>query len=148
MKNALLALTLVLGLSAGTLYQSTPVLASPAEAPATQLLAAKPLGFVSVDAKTTGTATIVQEDGKYFVALSDDFTIGEAPAIYVTLYRDAVPPKKTYDAKKYVSLGALMSRSGAQRYAVPAGVEPKDFGSIAIWCKQFDVTLSYATLTK
>ncbi|UFP94918.1 DM13 domain-containing protein [Gloeobacter morelensis] len=108
----------------------------------------QPLNLVSVDAKTTGTGRIVVENGKSYVQLSEDFTIGEAPAIRMTLYKDATPPQKTYDAKKYVDLGALVSRKGAQRYAIPANLKVKDYGSIAIWCKKFDVTLAYAKIDR
>ncbi|MBW4698276.1 MAG: DM13 domain-containing protein [Aphanocapsa lilacina HA4352-LM1] len=107
-----------------------------------------PLSLVSVDAKTTGTGRIVLEGGKSYVQLSEDFTIGEAPAIRMTLYKDAAPPKKTYDPKKYVDLGALVSRKGEQRYAIPANLNIKDYGSIAIWCKKFDVTLAYAKIER
>ncbi len=104
-------------------------------------------GFTSVDAPTTGTATFVKEGNKTYLQLSKDFTIGEAPAIRVTLYRAAVPPKKTYVAAQYLDLGALTSKKGAQRYLIPTGTNLNDFKAVAIWCKKFDVTLAYMTIT-
>ncbi|WP_164928706.1 DM13 domain-containing protein [Gloeobacter violaceus] len=157
MSKAIVALTLVLGAalaiapaarsgSTGLMAQSTVSDSNPGAMAGS--VETPPLSLVSVDAKTTGTGRIVVENGKSYVQLSEDFTIGEAPAIRMTLYKDAAPPKKTYDPKKYVDLGALVSRKGDQRYAIPTNLNVKDYGSIAIWCKKFDVTLAYAKIDR
>jgi hypothetical protein len=46
----------------------------------------------------------------------------------------------------YVDLGALRAFKGSQRYAVPAGVDLKNFPSVVIWCERFGVLISPADL--
>ncbi len=155
MKNARLATTLAVLLGAGALClpAASPVIAQSAmSGSASGAMSGgsttQPKAFVSGDAKATGTGRLVTKGGKTYVELSKDFTLGEAPAIYVTLYRDAEPPKKTYVAGQYVSIAKLKSRKGSQSYLIPASVKLDEYESIAIWCKKFDVTLAYAPLER
>jgi hypothetical protein len=46
----------------------------------------------------------------------------------------------------YVTLAPLESFDGAQRYEIPATINPSDFKSVGIWCRQFNVTFGYAPL--
>ena len=46
----------------------------------------------------------------------------------------------------FVDLGPLKSFSGAQTYAVPAGVAVGDYGSVVVWCEQFNTLISPAEL--
>ena len=47
----------------------------------------------------------------------------------------------------FVDLGGLRAFKGSQRYAIPAGVDLKNFQSVIIWCRQFSVLISPADLT-
>jgi hypothetical protein len=47
----------------------------------------------------------------------------------------------------FVDLGRLRAFKGSQRYAIPAGVNLKDYPSVVIWCEQFSVLISPADLT-
>jgi hypothetical protein len=81
------------------------------------------------------------------VFLEPDFEVGPGPAYHVLL----VPKRnirKTSDVKDqmYVDLGRLRAFQGSQRYAVPAGVDLKDFPSVVIWCERFGVLISPADL--
>ncbi|MBC8123292.1 MAG: DM13 domain-containing protein [Gemmatimonadaceae bacterium] len=153
MKNARLAIALAILLGADALYLPTapPVVAQSAMSGTTpgameggNTTQAK--AFINNHGKSTGTGRLMTKGGKTYIELSKDFTLDEAPDIYVTLYRDAVPPEKTYKADKYVNIARLKSRKGSQSYLVPASVKLDDYQSIAIWCKKFDVTLAYALL--
>jgi Electron transfer DM13 len=104
--------------------------------------------FVKVDAKTTGTSRIITKNGRTYVELSKNFTLGDAPAPVVTLYKAAVPPKKGYEAGQYLSLAPLKSFKGRQRYVLPANTDLTEYQSVAIWCKKFDVTLAYAPIAR
>jgi len=152
MRQSALALALVLSL--GSTLPTLPsfgqdaMSASSNTAEQAATTATRPTTFVTGDAKATGTGRIVTDKGRTYVELSKDFTLGEAPSPVVTLYKSAVPPKKGYQAGKYVSLAPLQSFAGTQRYALPEGVNPADYQSIAIWCKKFDVTLAYAPLAR
>ncbi|MEM7643399.1 MAG: DM13 domain-containing protein [Pseudomonadota bacterium] len=83
---------------------------------------------------TTGTAEIA--DGQ--VNLLADFTFDGAPDPKVALGRDG------YDASTL--MGALESDTGAQSYAIPAGINPDDYNEVWIWCEQFNVPLGVAKL--
>ena len=45
-----------------------------------------------------------------------------------------------------VSLGSLQAISGRQEYALPAAVDLTRFGSVVIWCADFDVGFAGALL--
>ncbi len=46
----------------------------------------------------------------------------------------------------FVDLGGLRAFKGSQRYAIPAGVDLKNYQSVIIWCRQFSVLISPADL--
>ena len=46
----------------------------------------------------------------------------------------------------FVDLGRLRSFKGSQRYAIPPGVELKNYPSVIIWCERFGVLISPADL--
>jgi Electron transfer DM13 len=37
----------------------------------------------------------------------------------------------------FVDLGRLRAFQGSQRYAIPAGLDLREFQSVIIWCEQF-----------
>ncbi len=47
----------------------------------------------------------------------------------------------------FVDLGGLRAFQGSQRYAIPAGINPKNYQSVIIWCERFGVLISPADLT-
>ena len=64
---------------------------------------------------------------------------------------DRVPDGRVYlthsfDHRNGVELGKLTSFSGTLTFAVPASVTLKDYDSVVIWCKQFDVGIGKALL--
>ena len=46
----------------------------------------------------------------------------------------------------FIDLGGLRAFKGSQRYAIPAGVDLKNYQSVIIWCEQFSVLISPADL--
>lgn len=81
------------------------------------------------------------------VFLGEDFAVGPGPKYHVYLVPDAeVTPTTRVEATMFVDLGRLRAFEGGQRYPVPAGVDPADYGSVVIWCEQFDVLISPAAL--
>jgi hypothetical protein len=81
------------------------------------------------------------------VFLEPDFEVGPGPAYHVYLV-----PKATIRAEAdmknvmFVDLGRLRAFKGSQRYAIPAGVNLKDYPSVIIWCERFGVLISPADL--
>jgi hypothetical protein len=47
-----------------------------------------------------------------------------------------------------VELGKLNQFSGTVSFDLPMGVNPEDYDSVVIWCKQFKVEIGRAYLSK
>lgn len=90
-----------------------------------------------------GTATIYAD----LVRLEADFEVGPGPKFHVYLVPLAeVTPQTEVENTMYVDLGRLKAFSGSQNYPVPVGTDLADFGSVVIWCEQFNVLISPATI--
>jgi len=81
------------------------------------------------------------------VFLEPDFEVGPGPAFHVYLVsvsniREAAAVKETM----FIDLGGLRAFKGSQRYAIPAGVNLKDYPNVVIWCERFGVLISPADL--
>ncbi|MEM9012189.1 MAG: DM13 domain-containing protein [Pseudomonadota bacterium] len=88
---------------------------------------------------TTGTGSLIQADGKWYISLADDFVFDGAPDPKVALGNDG------YDADTL--LEPLKANAGAQVYEIPATIDPTQYNEIWIWCEQFSVPLGVASLT-
>ncbi len=110
-------------------------------------LAAAATNFVTVeqDHATAGTAQIVQEDGATYLVFDDAFDTARGPDVQVVLYTDATAPVHLAEGS-YAIVGTLQSFEGAQRYLIPADIDVAAYASIAIWCREFNVTFGYAPL--
>lgn len=92
-----------------------------------------------------GTATLYAD----LVRLEPDFEVGPGPKFHVYLVPDAeVTPDTDVEAAMFVDLGRLKAFSGSQNYVIPDGVDPTDYGSVVIWCEQFDVLISPAAIRR
>ena len=79
--------------------------------------------------------------------LESDFEVGPGPKYHVYLVPDKnVTPSTDVARTMFVDLGRLRAFKGSQNYPVPAGVNLADFGSVVVWCEQFGVLISPATL--
>lgn len=99
--------------------------------------------FVSAAHPTSGQAQIVEENGQRYLEFDASFRSDSGPDLFVLLHRDEVP--NSYNSEDYVNLGRIKEFEGAQRYAIPAGVDISDLRSAVIWCREFNVTFGYAT---
>lgn len=80
----------------------------------------------------SGTATVIEiEPGRYRLRLSD-FSVRNGPDLYVYLS----PSAEGY-ANGALEIGVLKATDGSFGYDLPAGLDPTDFRSTIIWCKQF-----------
>lgn len=96
----------------------------------------------------SGTASVLQTaSGETLVRLTD-FEVTNGPDLEVWLV-EAADPQSSADVKasNWVSLGQLKGNIGDQTYTVPQGTNVADFGSVVIWCEQFGVLFSPASLT-
>lgn len=100
------------------------------------------------DHPTAGAARIIADaSGQRYLVLGENFTTAEGPDVQAIVYRGATVPTKGLSEQNYITLDTLESFDGEQRYAIPAGVEVEEYGSVAIWCREFNVTFGYAPLT-
>jgi hypothetical protein len=82
------------------------------------------------------------------VFLGDDFEVGPGPDFHVYLVPKAeIRSSSDVVDTMYVDLGRLRAFKGSQNYAIPAGVDLKNYPSVVIWCQQFSVLISPADLT-
>ena len=90
-----------------------------------------------------GRLTVYQD----LVHLDGDFEVGPGPKFHVYLVPETnVIPSTNVARTMFVDLGRLKAFKGSQNYAVPAGVDLAKYGSVVVWCEQFGVLISPATL--
>lgn len=90
-----------------------------------------------------GKVTVYQD----LLHLESDFEVGPGPKFHVYLVPEkSVIPSTAVEKTMFVDLGRLKAFKGSQNYPVPEGVDLSKFGSVVIWCEQFGVLISPATL--
>ncbi len=96
-----------------------------------------------------GTTTLYRQgDGSALVHLGDDFEVGPGPRFHVYLV-EAAPIEDGDDFKSngQLDLGRLRAFKGSQVYMIPPAADLGRYRSVVIWCKEFGVLISPATLT-
>ena len=58
-----------------------------------------------------------------------------------------VTPDTEVEKTMFVDLGRLKAFTGSQNYAIPGGIDLADFRSVVVWCEQFNVLISPATIS-
>jgi hypothetical protein len=99
----------------------------------------------------SGNARIINENGKLFVELQDNFkTNPDGPDLYVWLVKKqnlggALGGVNT-DSSSYLSLGKLNKTSGKQQYSITQQELDNNNYAVVIWCQAFNVQFSNAIL--
>ncbi len=75
------------------------------------------------------------------VLILSDIKVDKVPDGYVYLTQKA-------DRMHGVEVGLLKQFSGTVSFDLPAGVNPDDYDSVVIWCKQFKVEIGRAYFSK
>jgi hypothetical protein len=79
--------------------------------------------------------------------LEADFEVGPGPKFHVYLVPDSnITPQTPVQETMFVDLGRLKAFAGGQNYPIPDGVDLDKYRSVVIWCEQFDVLVSLASL--
>ncbi len=87
----------------------------------------------------TGTAKLIQVDGRNYVRFEDDFDVTNGPDLYVGFGKDG----------KYIKgseLAELKGNVGSQNYELPSGMNPADISEVWVWCKAFSTPFVRAEL--
>jgi Electron transfer DM13 len=109
--------------------------------------------FVAGEHPTEGRVSIINENGKNFIELDQSFKTDKGPDLFVVLHRskdiikDSKPPSYPIKEGDYINISSLQNVSGTQRYEIPSNVQLSDYNSVAIWCRQFNVTFGTAALS-
>ena len=120
---------------------------APANAPARKTLARGTFTHPNPsDPVHYGKGRVTVYEGLLF--LEPDFEVGPGPKYHVYLVPEKqVVPSTNVARTMFVDLGRLKAFKGSQNYEVPAGIDIAKYGSVVIWCEQFGVLISPATLT-
>ena len=79
--------------------------------------------------------------------LEADFEVGPGPKYHVYLVPEPdITPGTAVENTMFVDLGRLKAFGGSQNYPIPAGIDLTQYGSVVIWCEQFNVLISPAKL--
>ncbi|MEA5598485.1 DM13 domain-containing protein [Rivularia sp. UHCC 0363] len=103
--------------------------------------------FIDAEHPTKGTASIITENGKKYIEFDNQFKSDNGPDLFVILHKDDKLPITGIKEADYVSIAALKSTNGVQKYEIPENVDVSNFKSVAIWCRKFNATFGYAVLT-
>jgi hypothetical protein len=105
-------------------------------------------GFVQADPTDrlrygSGSASVFE----HLVLLGDDFAVGPGPKYHLYLAPSkGVDPDTRIEESMFVDLGPLQAFAGAQEYPIPAGVDVRGYGSLAVWSEQLNLLISPAEL--
>lgn len=107
--------------------------------------------FRDVDGAHRGSGKVqvlVSQAGAALLRFTD-FDVTNGPDLEVWLVKDP-NPKKSADVSdsEWLSLGPLRGNKGDQTYVIPKGTDIAKWGSVIIWCEQFSVLFSVATLSE
>ncbi len=85
--------------------------------------------------------------GAHEVHLKPDFKVGPGPRFHVYLAdRADITTDDHFEQSKVTDLGMLRSFEGSQVFRVPAGTDMSTVRSVVVWCKEFNVLITPATL--
>ncbi|WP_417407527.1 DM13 domain-containing protein [Hoeflea sp.] len=107
--------------------------------------------FRDVDGAHRGSGkaqVLVSEAGAALLRFTD-FDVTNGPDLEVWLVENPDPRKSAdVSASRWISLGPLRGNKGDQTYVIPEGTDTLEWGSVVIWCEQFSVLFSVATLSQ
>jgi len=95
-----------------------------------------------------GSTTLYREGASDAVVfLHGDFEVGPGPRFHVYLVDNPnVRSRADFQASRQIDLGRLHAFKGSQIYSVPKRTRLADYKSVVIWCKEFGVLISPASL--
>ena len=94
--------------------------------------------FTNQNISITGDWKIVEEDGKKYIELSENFRTRSGPDLKIFLSPKAAEDVTGRNATQgSVLVAQLDSNRGGQRYEIPEGVNLANFGSVVIHCERF-----------
>ena len=148
MRHAVRIVLLAMGLSACGSELETTSEEGPPPGPLTTLRTGR---FVAQDEPSTRGMVSIAVDpmGQSFLALGDDFTTAfhtGSVALYLAATDDNLADQRDERAGSVSPRIATTTRTGAQTYALPQGVDASAFGTVVVYCEPAQVNFGAATL--
>jgi Electron transfer DM13 len=101
--------------------------------------------------KTSGRATVYQEENGKLVLRLTNFKTSNGPDVHVIL----IAAKDATDDANFlknntprIELGNLKGNEGEQNYEIPAGTDLAKFQTVSIYCERFNANFGAAPLEK
>lgn len=104
--------------------------------------------FIDADPvhQATGVVSLDKQDANYVLKF-EDFYVTPGPDLYVMLVKNPTPnSSQAVKDSQSLELAKLKSPSGDQTYLLGLDIDPNEYGSVVIWCKQYGVLFGYAEL--
>ena len=114
------------------------------------LTEARSASFRDVDGahRGSGNAQILVSEGGGALLRFSEFEVTNGPDLKVWLVKEPDPVRSAdVSASEWLPLGPLKGNKGDQTYVIPEGTDVDAWGSVVIWCEQFGVLFSVATLS-
>jgi hypothetical protein len=96
---------------------------------------------------TQGKVSVFAKNNKSYLQFDQNFKTDSGPDLVVILHRSDAPPIYGVKAKDYVLIAPLQKVAGSQTYVLPSNLNLSEYKSVAIWCRKFNATFGYATLS-
>ena len=94
----------------------------------------------------SGTVQIVQVEANVLELQFLEVEITNGPDLFVYLSKKPSFSDPYDSIGEFIDLGKLTYNSGNFSYTVPSSVQLEDYKSVVIYCKQYSVVFTYATL--
>jgi hypothetical protein len=136
----LVAFVIVPAVVRSTVIEELPANESASGAPTVETVRQGELVRINAADYGAGVVRIVKLGTERFLRF-DNVDIAAAPDMYVYLsdQTDGRPGA-------YVDLGRLKATNGSFNYSIPAEIDLAVIRSVVVWCRQFNVTVTYAPL--
>jgi hypothetical protein len=115
-----------------------------------ELVESRAGSFRDVDGahRGSGTVKVLSNAAGGTLLRFTDFEVTNGPDLEVWLVENPDPRRSAdVSASRWLSLGPLKGNKGDQTYVVPEDADMARWGSVVIWCEQFGVLFSVATLS-
>jgi hypothetical protein len=132
-----------------TLTESLPVASAPAAgslsapaAPTTQVLAQGELRRLNAVDFGSGKVVVADVNGTLYLRFQN-VNIAGAPDVYVYL-----SDRTDGQPGRFSNLGKLKATNGSFNYSIPANLDLTQAKSVVLYCRTFNVTITFAVLEK
>ncbi len=104
--------------------------------------------FIDKDEHGSGMASlIIGSDNAPYLRL-ENVNISPGPALHVFLTKEGSPSHKADVDKGFVDLGSLRATTGNLTYAIPAGTDLAAYQGVIVYCVEYNVVFTAATLVR